>query len=410
MFKMLSLTPPRFSRVRRRVGWASWLATAAIYCAVVLTQAASAAESSLQRQFQHELDLVRAEYRLPGITAAYVLPNGKVGVAATGYADIETHKRMSVRSRMMSGSVGKTFVAATVLALAQEGKLNLDDPISKWFSDRPWFPRLPNHETITIRNLLTHSSGLMDHVYTDAFAHDIGEHFRDPGNPFPPEQLIAYVLDHKPLFQPGKGYSYTDTGYIILGLIIEKVSGHSYYEEVERRFLGPLRLTLTSPSNKFKLPDLASGYISPNNIFRLPRKTTTTPGTLVYNPRVEWTGGGLVTNPRDLVKWVKVLYEGQAMPGRYINDLLDGVPITAGSKDDYYGTGVYIHNPGPFGPSYGHGGWLVGYRTDVRYYPRYRIAIAFQINTDDGLTDRNAPAIIVLRDNLAEIVANAVRH
>ena len=99
-------------------------------------------------------------------------------------------------------------------------------------------------------------------------------------------------LYRPPLFQPGKSWSYGDTGYLLHGLLIEKTTGHSYYQELAQRFLIPLRLALTAPSDRPELAGLAAGYVSPDNSFGLPVKTTACPGIMVWHPGLEWTGKG----------------------------------------------------------------------------------------------------------------------
>ncbi len=391
----------------RRSAIALCLALGAMLLAGTETKAGPKA---LDAKFQSELDVLRDKFGFPGATAAYILPDGRIGVAATGLADVEANTPMTPQTRMLPASIGKTFVAATALALVQEHVLRLDDPISKWLGDRPWFSRLPNANDITLWHLLTHSSGLPDHVHMDAYAHDAAKKWNEPGNPFPPESLVAYVLDQPALFKPGHGYSYTDTGYILVGLIIEKATGHTYYDEVTSRFLKPLHLTLTAPESSPNLPGLAAGYMAANNVFGLPPKTTIAPGVMAFNPVIEWTGGGLVSNSRDLVVWAKTLYEGRAMKGNYRKDLLRSVPTSAEDPDHRYGTGVYVERKGPFGPDYGHAGWIPGYRSDMRYYPKYRIAVAFQINTDIGLTDRTSTVLATMRERLTRIVVDAARR
>ena len=364
---------------------------------------------TLKEQFQSELETLHEQYRFPGATAAYILPDRTVEVVATGLADVEFEIPMMPQSRMLAASIGKTFVGATVLALAQEGVLNIDDPISKWLGDRPWFSRLPNHDMITLRQLLTHSSGIANHVDVERFMHAFRENWRSPANPFPPEALIAFVLDRPPLFNAGEGWYYSDTGYLLVGLIIEEVTGHSYYEEVTRRFLVQLSLTLTAPSDRLELPGLATGYLAPDNDFGLPHKTTRIPGVMAWHPGLEWTGGGLVSNPKDLVVWAKALFEGRAMEGRYLENLLQSVPISEDVTDTRYGIAVAIHEDGPLGPTYGHGGWIPGYSSSLRYYPRYGVAIAFQINTDIGIVDDSTPVIEEMENRLAKVVIAAVR-
>jgi D-alanyl-D-alanine carboxypeptidase len=137
------------------------------------------AASDLSEEFQSALDAFQKQYGFPGATVAYVLQDGTAGVAATGVADIEAGTPMTVQSRMLSASLGKTFVGATAVALAREGILDLDIPVSRWLVDRQWFTRLPNHDAITLRHLLTHSSGLPDHVHLDSFANEVSRKWRD---------------------------------------------------------------------------------------------------------------------------------------------------------------------------------------------------------------------------------------
>ena len=364
---------------------------------------------TLKARFQSELETLHDQYKFPGATAAYILPDGTVEVVATGLADVESKISMTAQSRMLAASIGKTFVGATVVALAQEGVLSLDDPIAKWLGDRPWFSRLPNHDTITLRQLLTHSSGIANHVDMEPFIHAFSENRYSITNPFPPETLIAFVLDQPPLFKAGESWHYSDTGYILVGLIIEAVTGHSYYEDVTQRFLEPLHLTLTTPSDRLELPGLAAGYMSPDNAFGLPPKTTLRPGVMVWHPGLEWTGGGLVSNSKDLVVWAKALYEGHAIKGNYLESLLQSVPISDDDPDTRYGVAVAIHENGPFGTTYGHSGWIPGYCSSLRYYPRYGIAIAFQINTDIGIVDGSTQLFKDMENRLAKVVIAAAQ-
>ena len=376
---------------------------------LIIAQAnpSTVAASDIAEEFQSALDAFQEQYGFPGATAAYVLQDGTVGSAATGVADIEAGTLMTVQSRMLSASIGKTFVGATAVALASEGILDLDIPVSRWLGDLQWFTRLPNHDTITLRHLLTHSSGLPDHVHLDSFAIDVSRNWRENDNPFPPESLISFILDLPPLFEAGEGWAYTDTGYILIGLVIEKATGRSYYDEIKERFLIPLGLTLTTPADRRFLPGLAAGYMAADNTFGFPRKTTTADGAMVWHPGLEWTGGGLVSNSRDLALWGSALFGGNAMSGSYLDELLNSVPISPDTPDIQYGAGVGIYRTDPFGPVYGHGGWAPGYSSSLRYYPDHGIAIAFQINTDIGIVDDTTPVMREMEARLAEIVISA---
>lgn len=365
-------------------------------------QPAPPAQPDATTRFQAELDRLQQEYGFPGATAAYVLSDGSAGVVATGMADIESATPMTPSSRMLAASIGKTFVSAAMLALAQEGRVDIDGPVSAQLGDEPWFSRLPNHESITVRHLLTHTAGIANHVEDAAFENAFSERWAEPGRPFTPEMLVAYVLDKPPLFAAGEGWSYSDTGYVLLGLAIENVAGRSYYEEISERFLEPLALELTSPSDRHNLPGLAAGYMAADNPFSLPEKTINDDGHMLWNPAIEWTGGGLASNSLDLARWAKVLFEGRAMEGPYLEDLLRETPI---SDDVSFGAGIAIRRTGPIGAWYSHGGWIPGYTSSLRYYPEHRAAIAFQINTDIGIVDDSTELYAEMAAALEQVIA-----
>ena len=339
--------------------------------------------TSLKNRFQAGLDLICKKHSLPGMTAAYALPDNTVVAFASGLSDKESGTKMTIENRMPAGSVGKTFVAAMIIALAQDAKLTLDDKIERWLGKEAWFYDLPNGRDITIRHLLMHRSGLSDHVYDQEWIKEarqmVSKLDTSPDAYFKPQELVKYVLNRKPLFAAGQSFKYTDTGYILLGMIIEKAGNASYYDQVERRFLKPLHLTRTRPANHRAIPNLAAGYLSARNPFGFPEKITID-GKLRYNPLTEWTGGGLVSNPQDLVVWAKALYEEKALEKPYLNELLAAAP-NEGGKPKRYGLGVYV-TQSDLGTSYGHGGWSVGYLTHMVFFPAERVAVAFQVNTD----------------------------
>ena len=178
----------------------------------------------------------------------------------------------------------------------------------------------------------------------------------------------------------------------------------------EERFLIPLDLTMTEPSNKRILPGLAAGYTDKSNPFGFPIKSTAADGRLAWHPGIEWTGGGLVSNSGDLARWGSALFSGRAMPGDYLNRLLDSVPIHPETPDHRYGAGVSINRAGRFGPVYGHGGWIPGYSSSLGYYADYGVAVAIQINTDRDITDGETPVMQEMENGLAEIVISAIQE
>ncbi|MDX1393515.1 MAG: serine hydrolase domain-containing protein [Gemmatimonadota bacterium] len=349
------------------------------------------AQATLAERFQTTLDSLWSAAQstdeiFPGATAAYITPEGEVFAFATGYSDVEGRIRMAADMRMPSGSIGKTYVAATAISMWLDGTLDLDDPISKWIGDAPWFDRLPNGPDITLRHLLTHSGGLIDHAFdSEEFHADVRALVAsgDRDATLSHERLVSYALDREPLFPAGLGYNYTDTGYIVAGLVLEAASGRTYDDELRRRILDPLGLGMTHPQNGRGAPRLAQGYAAVSaEIFGTPLEVVGDDGRMVFNPAIEWTGGGLYNNPQSLVRWAKLLYEGEAFEGDYLGDLLESAVRGASPvPGSVYSLGVTITQT-PRGITYGHSGFFPGYNSYLVYFPEAGAALALQINTD----------------------------
>jgi D-alanyl-D-alanine carboxypeptidase len=383
------------------------LGTTTLSPSVLTAQDATVPARDIATRFQSEMEVLHREYGFPGMTAAYVLPDGSTGHVAVGMADVEGRRAMTTASTMLAASVGKTFVGATVLALAEEGRLTLDDRVADWLGDRVWFERLPNHDAITLRHLLNHTSGLSNHVESARFAGYMAEEWSALNDP-KPEELIAYALDQPPLFAPGDGWSYSDTGYLLLGLVVERASGRTYYQELNSRFLTPLRLENTVPSNRRELPELATGYTEADNPFGLPTRTTTRFGIMAWHPGIEWTGGGLASTPLDLVRWARALFEGEALAGTYLDEMLAFVPLDEVGRAGY-GLGVAVRRDDVLGTNVGHGGWIPGYCTSLRYYTDHGVGIALQINTDVGMMEGSPTPVDRIEARLARVVIEANR-
>lgn len=342
-------------------------------------------------------------YDLPGATAAIALPDGRIVTAATGFADVEAGTPMQSDTRMLAASIGKTFVAATVLSAVAEGHIDEDDLLSDHLGDRVWVDRLPNADTITIGHLLRHTSGLPDHVHLEAFGAEMARRLAAGEDALPPEGAIGFVLGAEPLFTPGEGWAYTDTGYLLLGLVIEEVLGKAYYDAVAARFLAPLALTDIIPSDRRVIPGLAVGYTVPDNPFGMPPRTMDDAGALVWDPAMEWTGGGFASTFRDLAAWGRALFTGTAMEAPYLDRLLEAVPVAPDAPDILYGAGVAIYADTPRGPVYGHGGWIPGYVSSLRHYADHGVTVAFQINTDAGIVDDRTDLVPALEAALVEL-------
>jgi D-alanyl-D-alanine carboxypeptidase len=315
---------------------------------------------------------------------------------------------MTPDTPMLAASIGKTFVAATVLALESEGLLSRADLVSVHLGKRPWFDTLPNAGTMTIGQLLHHNAGLPDHVHLPAFQ-EAWAKLATPDDRFNPEDLVRLVSGLDPLFEPGTAWAYSDTGYVLLGLVIEAVTGAPWQEAVRARFLGPLGLTETIPSDRPDLPGLAVGYVVPDNPFGMPTRTADAEGRLLWNPAVESAGGGFASTSRDLSRWGHLLFGGTAMAEPYLDRLLDGVTVAPDAPGILYGAGVAIYTDTPRGTVWGHGGWIPAYVSSLRHYADHGVTVAFQVNTDIGVMDDTSDLVPALEAALAELSIGSVR-
>jgi D-alanyl-D-alanine carboxypeptidase len=347
-------------------------------------------------------------YGFPGATAAIALPDGTIMSAATGFADIEAGRAMTTETPMLAASIGKSLVAATVLTLESEGLLARDDLLSAHLGDRPWFDALPNSGAITINHLLHHTTGLPDHVHLAEFQQNWTQLTTVEGE-FDPERLIAFVAGREPLFEAGQAWAYSDTGYVLLGLVIEQVTGEAWREAVSARLVNPLDLHDTFPSDRPDLPGLAVGYVDPDNAFGLPARTADAEGRLLWNPAVESAGGGFASTSTDLARWGHLLFGGEAMEPPYLDRLLDGVPVDAEAPGIFYGVGVAIYADTPRGPVFGHGGWIPAYVSSLRHYAAHGVTVAFQINTDIGVADDTSDLVPALEAALGDLAISLIR-
>jgi D-alanyl-D-alanine carboxypeptidase len=357
----------------------------------------AADHTQLKQKLQQKLDEWRAAGNFPGATAGVSLNDWTSFGLATGLSDVAANQPMTPRDRLLQGSVGKTYVAAIALQLVKEGKLGLDDKIEKYLGKETWFARLPNARDITVRMLMNHTSGLVRYELNEKFLADLT---KNPAKVWQPEEEVAYLFDAKAPFAAGQGWDYSDTNYIVLGMIIERVTQSRYYDLLRKRLLRPLKLNDTVPSDSRRIPGLAQGYAGEKNVFG-GSDAMLINGQFAINPQFEWTGGGIASTSADLARWAKLLYEGKAFDPALLPEMFKGVPARLGPETKY-GLGVIIR-PTKLGVAYGHSGFFPGYLTEMLYFPAQKFALAVQVNTSVGQRLGKSPLRILLE--LAEIVA-----
>ena len=371
-----------------------------VAAALVVAQSAPAPSTPpLQGRVQAYLDEWRASAAFPGASVGVVLKDGTSFAVTTGVADRATQTPLKPDDLMMAGSTGKTFFAALAVQLIEAGRLDLDAPIAKYIGSRPWFSRLPNANDITVRMLMTHTSGLVRYEMHPKFTADLRA---QPDKTWTPEEEIAYLLDATPPFAAGQGWDYSDTNYIVLGMIMEQITGTRVYDEVRTRFLEPLRLTRVVPVTSRRIPGLVSGYAGARDPLGLPDEVISN-GQFVVNPQFEWTGGGFATSALDLARWGHALYAGRAISASARTMMVGAaVPARLG-PETRYGLGVIVRPTTPAGRAWGHSGFFPGYVTELIHLPDAGLTLAIQVNSSDGRATGTRRPLRVLYDLAAMV-------
>jgi D-alanyl-D-alanine carboxypeptidase len=358
----------------------------------------------LRAALQWRIDSLVAASAFPGVVLGVSLQDGSTYAIAGGYADTAEDKRMRPDARMLLGSVGKTYFSAVALELAGDGELDLDAPISKYLGDEPWFNEVPNARDITVRMLMNHTSGLVRYEFNPKVTAAITA---DPDKEFTPAERISYILGTPAPFVAGEGWEYSDTNYIMLGMIVEKITGKSYYTLIRRQILNPFSLSNTIPSDRRKLAGVVQGYAGPNNEFG-GRDAMWEDGKMIMNPQMEWAGGGFASTADDLARWARILYRGEVLEPAMYRELFNAVPARGLGRGAKYGLGVIV-TPTDLGIAYGHSGFFPGYLTEVRYYPDYDFAISILFNTSVQRAIGRSPAA-VLQDFARTVAATQTKQ
>ena len=332
---------------------------------VIATQPTSASTTaSLPADLVTKLDDAAsssfAEAASPGAVVGVRTPAG-TWINSYGIADDTTKAPMTSDVHQRIGSVTKTFTGTVLLQLVEQGKVSLDDPIDKYV------PGVPNGDRVTLRMLADMTSGVASYTRSTAFT---DEYFAHPETVFTPDQLLAIGIAESPLFEPGAQFDYSNTNTVLLGMVIEKVTGQKIGDVFTQDVLTPLGLTNTSwPGDSPVLPDPhAQGYTlqgsgTPDN----PANATN------WNPAWGWTAGEMISNMDDLLVYGRALGTGQGLLSPAVQtERLESFPGPAG-----YGLAM-----GCVDGWVGHTGELPGFNTSVFYDTTSDTTVIVEVNSD----------------------------
>lgn len=295
---------------------------------------------------------ILARTNTPSAAIAVVRDGNVVYRKAYGYRDVERRLPAEADTFYEIGSITKQFTAAAILTLQEAGKLRIDDKLSKYLPDAP------HADEVTLRQLLSHTSGLPEYFV------DGPETERVATKPVTFDELLARVAG-KPLdFSPGSRMTYNNTGYILLGRVIEVVSRQSYRDYVRKHLIEPAGMAHThTVAEEAGLSNMAIGYR--HNGSALERAPT-------IHESFGWSAGNLVSTLDDLEKWNRALAGGRIVSAASYAEMTTPVAITQGSSD--YGLGLFVDSVHDQ-PRIGHTGGTFGFTTANELFPKQRLRI-----------------------------------
>jgi len=343
----------------------------------------SSSENDLQERVQKAVAQFQAQCSgleqaiVPGAVAAVVDVSHPPVVVSSGTANLDTGREMLESDLFHAGSITKTFTAAWIMQLDQEGLLSIDDVVADYLS----FPR---GDEITLRQLLAHTSGITSFTSMQEFTVWYEE------NPYPtPFEVLKFMKQHPyQSFDPGHEYEYSNSNYYLLGLIGELVTGKPWHEEIRNRFLDPYQLSSTYIYGLEQGPaSQVQGYAACPEPSCEPAGFMTTGDDSAY--RLAWAAGGVVSTPVDLAKWMEALVAGPVLDEIRRREMQTITPQSAAvmkARGEYFnfnkGVGLCLfqfYTP-EAGFGWGHEGQIGGFGNMAAYFPDLETGLALSAN------------------------------
>jgi D-alanyl-D-alanine carboxypeptidase len=354
---------------------------AAVALLLALASSALAAKPSAQpapgaareAKISAAIERVMRREQIPGAIVGVWQQGRPAFEGAFGVRDKKTKKPMSTGLYMRIGSETKTFTGTAVLQLVKEGKVGLDDPISRYLTG------VPNGEDITVRELGEMRSGLLSYSANEAWA------LKFVGNPYfqwAHEELLPYSFTQPPLFAPGTAFNYSNTNTILLGLLVEKVSGETLEAYVGKHLLAPLGMTHTYfPSDaEFPSPH-AQGYTEQTLNGKEAIATD-------WNPSWGWSAGAMISDLHDLRIWAKSVATGSLLSPAVQSERERFIPAE-GLEPARYGFALF-----DISGWIGHNGSLPGYQSLTVYEPKLKTTMVVLVNSDINLSGNELSTLV----------------
>jgi D-alanyl-D-alanine carboxypeptidase len=330
-------------------------------------------------EYQDLLDEIKSS-GVPGILMSVRSYEDGMWLGVSGKADLKSNIDLQVCNMTRVGSTVKTFTAVTILLLAEEGKLDLDDPVTMYLSDND-LQDLENADRAAIRQLLQHSSGIYNYIQSLKFqTASINDLIRE----WEPEELLSYARGRKAYFEPGEDVLYSNTNYILLGMIISAIEGKPFYEVFEEKIFAPLNLSSTRFAATDPVPDgIIRGYVDFYSNLDVINAT-------YYSGWDYYTAdGGLISNAYDLNIFLTALFNGEIISQSSLDEMLTWQKPKEEDPEFfpvYYGLGIFKMET-PWGDAYFHSGDAIGYYACMAYFPDHSTTICWAVNGNYGKID-----------------------
>jgi len=302
------------------------------------------------KQMDAVVTVAMSTYNIPGVIAAVWIPGKGTWIKGFGLANKSTGEAMDPSMLFRIGSLTKSFTATVILQLVDEGKLSLDDTLDKYITD----PIIPNASNITVRQVANMSSGLFNYTEDTTFLLAVKA---NPNRVWAPEELINYSIAHAPYFAPGTNFYYSNTNYVLLSMVIKKITGNSVGSEMQSRIISPLGLSNTSFPTTSAMPSgSCHGY-------SLSDDGTSIVEADALDPSVTLGAGANISDIYNLKTWVETVAKGAL-----VSDASHTAQLTCINEPDST-TDKYCFGIMKVDNFIGHDGVINGYNSMMAYLP-----------------------------------------
>jgi len=320
--------------------------------------------------FDKELENIFITTGTKGISVSVGIPGTGVWSSSRGTTGNSSEEKITPDLKFCTGSIGKIFTAVVILNLVEEGSLKLESTVEKWFPEINWA------DQVSIDHLLTHTSGIASFDNMEEYENHKYLYYN-------PEELLSYITQKELLFKPGKHFAYSNTGYLMLGIIIERVTGKSYKEVVNQYIIDKIGLKNTEVITPETINNLiVKGHHKGNML----NKTE-------YSD-VPFAAGSIAATPNDLIIFLHALMGGKLLTQAGLQTMFSDMNLMTDTQNTYYGKGI-VAALTPVGKIIGHRGGIKGFGASLYYHPEKNIFVCVMMNDDIKSPD---PAVFRLME------------